>query len=100
MKEKVRNRERNVIKGTMMKKSNECLSQLWPQLHLRTLQGIINASKSVPVDPIGISLMRSTKILSVEIGSMTTVIPPSAFKSHCTRTGFLIFGGKLHSTMK
>ena len=97
--------KKNSITFKRKKKSSDCLSLLGPQLHLRTLQGIKITSKCLPVDPIGKSVMVSTKILSVEIGSMTIVIPPSAFEIHCTRTDFpkivvLIFGGKLHFTVK
>ena len=88
-----------------MMKSDDFLLMLGPQLHLRTFQGIIKASKCPPVDPISPSVMCSTKILSVEIGCMTTLIPPSAFIPHCTGTTrpkivVLTFGGKSHFTVK
>ena len=96
--------KKNSIAFKGKKKSSDCLSLLGPQLHLRTLQGIIITSKCQPVDPIGKSDMWSTKILSVEIGFMTSFIPPSAFKRLCTRIApkivVLIFGGKPHSAMK
>ena len=78
------------------KKTNDFLSLLRPQLHLRTFQGITITSKCFPVDPISISGVWSTKILSVEVGCMTIPIPPSAFKRHCTmnitNVVVLIFG--------
>ena len=96
--------KKNSITFKWKKKSSDCLSLLGPQLHLRTFQRIIKTSKCQPVDPIGKSDVWSTKILSVEIGFMTSFIPPSAFIRLCTRTTpkivVLIFGGKLHSTMK
>ena len=97
--------KKNSITYKWKKKSSYCLSLLGPQLHLTTLQGITITSKCQPVDQIGKSVMVSTKILSVEIGSMTIVIPPSAFIPHCTRIDFqkivvLIFGGELHFTVK
>ena len=86
------------------KKTNDFLLLLGPQLHLRLFQGIILTSKCRPVDPIGKSVMWSTKILPVEIGSMTSLIPPSALILHWTRATtkivVLIFGGKLHFTAK
>ena len=96
--------KKNSIAFKGKKKSSDCLSLLGPQLHLRTLQGIIITSKCQPVDPIGKSFMWSTKILSVQIGFMTSFIPPSTFKRLCTRIApkivVLIFGGKPHSAMK
>ena len=86
------------------KKTNDFLLLLRPQLHLRTFQGITITSKCFPVDPISLSIVWSTKILSVEIRMMTIIIPPTTFIRHCTRTTqkivVLIFGGKLHFTVK
>ena len=91
-----------------VRKSNHVLSLLGPRPHLRTFQNVsrnnVITSKWLLVDPITKSVMWSTKILSVEVGSMTTIIPPTAFIRHCTRTNrqivVLIFGGKPHSTVK
>ena len=86
------------------KKTNDFLLLLGPQLQLRTFQGITMTSKCQPVDPISMSDVSSTKILSVEIRMMTIIIPPSAFVDLSTRTTpkivVLIFGGKLHFTVK
>ena len=85
-------------------KTNNFLLLFGPQLHLRTFQGITMTSKCPPVDPISMSDVSSTKILSVEIRMMTVIIPPSAFVDLSTRTipkiVVLIFGGKLHFTVK
>ena len=62
------------------------------------------SSKGIPVDPISKRGLRSSKVLSVEVCFVTSVVPPGAFVSDSTIYGVhiivSIFGGKLHSAVK
>jgi len=48
-------------------------------LHLSELQRVTVTTKSFPVDSVGVTLMWSGEIETVEVRVMTGVVPPSSF---------------------
>ena len=62
------------------------------------------SSEGIPVDPISIRGVRSAMVLTVEVGPVTIVVPPSAFEGDSTLPTahiiILIFSRKLHTAVK
>ena len=62
------------------------------------------SSEGIPVNPISIRGMLSAIVMTVEVGQMTILVPPSAFVEDSTLPTAhiitLIFSQKLHTTVK
>lgn len=83
---------------------HETRSYFGPYFHLSAFQGIVMSPEVIPVHPISIRGVWSTKVLSVQIGTVTSVVPPSALVQHSALTWIvvvvLILSGKLQTTVR
>jgi len=55
-------------------------------LHLSKPQRVLVTMPSSPLDSVSVARMRTSKVATVEIGRMTSIVPPSALEGYCTIT--------------
>lgn len=69
-----------------------------PHLHRGCLVAVVVPSPRPPVDTVGIARVRSPEVAAVQVGRVTTVVPPGPLELHCTVRGtlvvVLVFGGE------
>lgn len=74
-----------------------------PNLHLSSFDGVLISFPGIPVDTIGIGVMLAFKILAIQVGMVTVLVPPSAMVAHSTvRAPFVvvtIFGSECSAIM-
>ena len=69
-----------------------------PHLHRGCLVAVVVPSPRPPVDTIGIARVRPPEVAAVQVGRVTTVVPPGPLVLHGTVRGtlvvVLVFGGE------
>jgi len=54
-------------------------------LHLTALQRVVISSPRMPLHAVGVRLVRTTQVEAVEVGSVTTLVPPTSLVRLGTR---------------
>jgi len=75
----------------------------WSNLHLSEFQRVVIAFPGFPVDAVSERRMVASQVLAIQVGQMTSSIPPGTFVCHRTLVRppvvVLVFGGKLIRNM-
>jgi len=59
-------------------------------LHLAEFQRIVVSLPAMPVDAVAERAVVASQVATVQVGVMTTVVPPGTFELHCTRAWIFI----------
>ena len=77
---------------------------IWFYFHLSKAQRVVETSPIIPLHPVTVGRVIASQIEAVQVGTVTSAIPPGAFVLYGTRGGsdrvvVLVSSGELASKM-
>jgi len=62
---------------------------IWFDFHLSKAQGVVETSPIIPLHPVTVGRVIASQIEAVQVGTVTSAIPPGAFVLYGTRGGLV-----------
>jgi len=70
-----------------------------PGLHFGEFQRVVVAGPGPPLDAVSVRGVVASQVEAVEVGGVTTGVPPAAFELPGTTSGFQVASGEIPSQM-